>query len=70
MTDPSWENRFGILGYGTYNNSDLNLNAKGQILLTASLKEPFFGNDPAGECFKSIISVIVLPGANEGRVTD
>ena len=67
VTDPRWEERCSLLNYGTYDNSALQVQETDRILLTVSLEEPYFGNNPSGECFKSVAGVILLPGTKKGE---
>ena len=67
VTDPKWEDRCKILGYGAHTNFNLLVEEKDRVLLTVSLEEPDFSNNPAGECFKSVVGVILLPGAKGAR---
>ena len=70
VTDPRWEERCTWLGFGTHDNSSIDVNETDRVLLTVSLEEPFYGNNSAGECFKTVVGVILLPGAKEGGVRD
>ena len=65
VTDPKWEERCKVLGYGAHTNFQLLVEETDRVLLTVSLEEPDFSNNPAGECFKSVVGVILLPGAKE-----
>ena len=68
VTDPKWEERCKVLGYGAHTNFQLLVEETDRVLLTVSLEEPDFSNNPAGECFKSVVGVILLPGAKKGAV--
>lgn len=70
VTDPKWEERCKVLGYGAHTNFALLVEETDRVLLTISLEQPDFSNNPAGECFKSIVGVILLPGAKEGGARD
>ena len=70
VTDPKWEERCKVLGYGAHTNFALLVEETDRVLLTVSLEEPDFSNNPAGECFKKVVGVILLPGAKEGGVRD
>jgi len=65
VTDPRWEERCKVLGYGAHTNFALLVEEADRVLLVVSLEEPDFSNNPAGECFKSVVGVILLPGAKE-----
>ena len=67
VTDPKWEERCKVLGYGAHTNYNLLVEEVDRVLLTVSLEEPDFSNNPVGECFKSVVGVILLPGAKEGE---
>ena len=66
MTDPAWEERCDWLGFGFHDNSKIEVKETDRVLLTVSLDEPTFATNPAGECFKSVEGVILLPGAKVG----
>ena len=70
VTDPKWEERCRVLGYGAHTNFALLVEEADRVLLAVSLEEPDFSNNPAGECFKTVVGVILLPGAKEGGVRD
>lgn len=66
VTDPAWEERCDWLGFGFHDNSKIEVKETDRVLLTVSLDEPTFATNPAGECFKSVVGVILLPGAKVG----
>ena len=70
VTDPKWEERCKVLGYGAHTNFNLLVEETDRVLLAVSLEEPDFSNNPAGECFKSVVGVILLPGAKKAGVQD
>ena len=70
VTDPKWEERCGILGFGAHTNFNLLVEETDRVLLTISLEAPDFSNNPAGECFKTVVGVILLPGAKEAETRD
>lgn len=70
VTDPQWEERCKVLGYGAHTNFQLLVEESDRVLLTISLDEPDFSNNPEGECFKSVAGVILLPGAKEAGTKD
>ena len=70
VTDPKWEERCKVLGYGAHTNFALLVEEADRVLLTVSLEEPDFSNNPAGECFKNVVGVILLPGAKEAGTQD
>ena len=63
VTDPGWEERCKVLGYGAHTNFQLLVEETDRVLLTLSLEAPDFSNNPEGECFKTVVGVILLPGA-------
>jgi ABC-type polysaccharide transport system permease subunit len=70
VTDPKWEERCKVLGYGAHTNFALLVEETDRVLLTVSLEEPDFSNNPAVECFKSVVGVILLPGAKGAGTKD
>ena len=70
VTDPKWEERCKTLGYGVHTNFNLLVEETDRVLLTISLEAPDFSNNPAGECFKTVVGVILLPGAKEAETRD
>ena len=70
VTDPAWEDRCDWLGFGAHDNSAIEVTGTDRVLLAVSLDEPYFGNNPAGECFKSVVGVILLPAAKDGGTGD
>ena len=54
------------LGFGFHDNSKIEVKETDRVLLTVSLDEPTFATNPAGECSKSVLGVILLPGAKVG----
>jgi len=65
VIDPKWEERCSPLDFGTYDNNRLLVTETDRLLLTVSLEKPHFGANPAGECFKSVVGVILLPGTKK-----
>jgi hypothetical protein len=61
ITDPNWRRRMSRLPHGTYGRQDLQISSSDRVFYTISLTEPFYENDPTGECFKLVAAVIVLP---------
>ncbi|MDA1129583.1 MAG: hypothetical protein O2913_12950 [Chloroflexi bacterium] len=70
ITDPQWEARCKVLGYGAHTNFSLLVENVDRVFLVVSLEEPDFSNNPAGECFKTVVGVILLPGAKEAPARD
>ena len=67
VSDPRWEERCSPLDYGNYDNEHILVGEEDRLLLTVSLDEPFYGNNPSGECYKSIVGVIHLRGAKASK---
>jgi hypothetical protein len=67
ITDPQWEQRLSYLTYGTHHRAAADVAPDHRLLFTISLGEPFYGNYPAGECFKLVAAVLVLPKAPIAR---
>ena len=59
VTDPKWEERCKVLGYGAHTHFNLLVVETDRVLLAVSLEEPYFSDNPAGECFKSVVGVIL-----------
>ena len=61
VTDPVWERRLPQLPGGTQRREAAGITFHDRTFFTVSLGEPYYGNNPAGECFKLVAAVIVLP---------
>jgi len=61
VSDPEWRKRMSQLPHGTYGRDAFGLSLDDRVFYTISLTEPFYQNNPAGECYKLVAAVVVLP---------
>lgn len=65
VTDPVWEQKLADLALGTHPRNAFGGALTDRLIFTISLGEPYFGNNPDGECYKLVAGVIVLPGEDQ-----